>query len=690
MVRELNYYAEKLNSKKYKLKIMEKLTIGIIIMLILYHVNIKDYFIFHNLVELLSIITGFSVFIIAKNTYGVSKNSNFMFLGMCFLIISSFDFLHVLTSYNGGVFNTEKYNVSIQFYLVGRYIQTAVFILFCILSTKKEKISNASNVIIFFYASALIFFFLIFKFHYFPVCYDPKIGLTLFKRISEYIMFVIFFIITVILFNNKNKTYESISKFLILSTAFMAASELCFAVYINYTSIISILGHIFKLISFYFIYKFIVNITLQKPYDMIFYELRKAYGDLENRTKELEDINKKLNQSKKNYQALLDFLPYAMFAQCDGKFVFVNNAALNLLKYENYSDILGKEVMNYVHEDYHKIIIDRMNKVYKEGITTDLIEIKLIAKDGEIIDVETKSSPYVLKDKKGVLVVAGDIRERKDAQKKGKALEEAKECDRVKNEFMANISHELRTPLNVIFGALQLIEYYIINDNIYENKQNIKKYIKSMKQNSYRMLKLVNNLIDLSKIDSGFLKLNLQNYNIVSVVEDITFSVVQYIESKGINIEFDTEVEEKYMACDVYVIERIILNLLSNAIKFTNKGGKIWVNIYDKGDWIVIKVKDSGIGIPEDKIEVVFDRFKQVDTSFTKNIIGSGIGLNLVKSLIELHGGSISLKSKVNVGSEFTIKLPVKLTSENEIAVTIDNAQEKVERIHIEFSDIYY
>lgn len=97
------------------------------------------------------------------------------------------------------------------------------------------------------------------------------------------------------------------------------------------------------------------------------------------------------------------------------------------------------------------------------------------------------------------------------------------------------------------------------------------------------MLKLVNNLIDLSKIDSGFLKLNLQNYNIVSVVEDITFSVVQYIESKGINIEFDTEVEEKYMACDVYVIERIILNLLSNAIKFTNKGGKIWVNIYDKG-----------------------------------------------------------------------------------------------------------
>lgn len=86
----------------------------------------------------------------------------------------------------------------------------------------------------------------------------------------------------------------------------------------------------------------------------------------------------------------------------------------------------------------------------------------------------------------------------------------------------------------------------------------------------------------------------------------------------------------------------------------------------------------------------MFDRFKQVDTSFTKNIIGSGIGLNLVKSLIELHGGSISLKSKVNVGSEFIIKLPVKLTSENEVEATIDNAQEKVERIHIEFSDIYY
>ena len=128
---------------------------------------------------------------------------------------------------------------------------------------------------------------------------------------------------------------------------------------------------------------------------------------------------------------------------------------------------------------------------------------------------------------------------------------------------------KLRTPLNVIFGSAQMIELYSKNNIICKNTKIIGKYSKSRKQNSYRMLRLVNNLIDLTKIDSGFLKLNMQNYNIVNIVEDITLSVAEYIESKNINIVFDTDVEEKYMACDVDMIERIILNLLSNADKFT-------------------------------------------------------------------------------------------------------------------------
>ncbi|MPN34440.1 Adaptive-response sensory-kinase SasA [bioreactor metagenome] len=142
------------------------------------------------------------------------------------------------------------------------------------------------------------------------------------------------------------------------------------------------------------------------------------------------------------------------------------------------------------------------------------------------------------------------------------------------------------------------------------------------------------------------------------------------------------------MAFDLDMIERIMLNLLSNAIKFTNETGTIEVNVYDKNQSVIISVKDSGIGIPEDKLLSIFDRFTQVDNTLRRKSEGSGIGLSLVRSLIELHAGTIYVKSRLGEGSEFVIELPAKLTDEDS---TISSAKiaSNVERIHIEFSDIY-
>jgi signal transduction histidine kinase len=184
------------------------------------------------------------------------------------------------------------------------------------------------------------------------------------------------------------------------------------------------------------------------------------------------------------------------------------------------------------------------------------------------------------------------------------------------------------------------------------------------------------------------LKLNLKNYDIVNVVEDIALSVADYVEDKGIELIFDTDVEEKRMAVDVDKIERVILNLLSNAIKFTNGGGQILVNLWDKGESVLIAVKDTGVGIPKDKLDIIFDRFGQVDKTLSRNREGSGIGLSLVKSIVEMHEGDIMVQSKVDEGSEFIIELPVRLAPENE---TSDNIlyETRVEKVSIEFSDIY-
>ncbi|WP_158219978.1 sensor histidine kinase [Tissierella sp. P1] len=267
-----------------------------------------------------------------------------------------------------------------------------------------------------------------------------------------------------------------------------------------------------------------------------------------------------------------------------------------------------------------------------------------------------------------------------------KAKEE-EEYNNLKSEFLTTISHEFKTPLNIILGSIQLLESSDIT-NHEEFYGIFNKYIKLQKQNSYRLLRLINNFIDINKIEDNHIKIKLCNNDIVKVVEDITMSIVEYTKLKDISIIFDTDVEEKIIAFDADMVERIMLNLLSNSIKFTERGGEIEVNIYNEEAKVKISVKDNGIGIPEDKLEMIFDRFGQVENSLRRRTEGSGIGLSLVKSLVELHEGTISVQSEFGRGTEFIIELPDKIIDNDFIAKNEENTF-NAERIHVEFSDIY-
>ncbi len=278
-------------------------------------------------------------------------------------------------------------------------------------------------------------------------------------------------------------------------------------------------------------------------------------------------------------------------------------------------------------------------------------------------------------------------------KEKDEQLKNAIKYDKLKTEFFSNISHELKTPINVIFSALQVITPKT-NDPICSNSTNNEKtdkYLHIMRQNCLRLIRLVNNILDISKLESGYLKLNYENYNIVELVENVTLSIVDYIESTGIEIVFDTNKEEQFIACDPESIERIILNLLSNAVKFTNKGGKITVQMTIDSETVSISIKDTGIGIPYNKQKNIFDRFVQANKSISRENEGSGIGLSLVKALVQAHDGEILLNSEVNLGTEFIINLPIKIIKSTAIP-KIKNTNNKdscIEKVHIEFSDIY-
>lgn len=275
-----------------------------------------------------------------------------------------------------------------------------------------------------------------------------------------------------------------------------------------------------------------------------------------------------------------------------------------------------------------------------------------------------------------------------------KMAESVEQWQAVKNQFFMNMSHEIKTPLNVIFASVQLIDNYKSISDMESYKNKISGQMKIIRQNCYRLMRLTRNLLDISRHDNGFLKMNQGNYDIVKLVRDITNSVKRYAEAKGLNLIFKSEMDSLIIACDPDMIERILLNLISNSLKFTDKGGTITVKIIPKENNLLLTVRDTGIGIPQNKLDCIFERFKQADDPFNRNCEGTGIGLSIVKAFVDAHKGDIWVKSELMKGTEFFISLPVRLVENSEKngnpkESASNGTTNVISKINIEFSDIY-
>lgn len=263
-------------------------------------------------------------------------------------------------------------------------------------------------------------------------------------------------------------------------------------------------------------------------------------------------------------------------------------------------------------------------------------------------------------------------------------IEAHKINDVKRSEFISTLSHELKTPLNIFYSIIQLLDKTEAI-GIKEFKEAYDKYSASLKLNSKRMLRLINNIVDSTRIDTGDLNAEFGNYEVVSIVEDIVMSIVPFAQSKNINVEFDTNIEEHFIKCDPVMIEKIVLNLVSNSIKYTEGEGIIKVDLMLKDDILEMQFKDTGIGIPSELKDKIFHRFSRVDSSLKRANEGSGIGLNIVKSMIEVHNGSISVDSILNEGSVFKVKLPNILIEDSPMIIYEFNKA----NTELELSDIY-
>ena len=420
---------------------------------------------------------------------------------------------------------------------------------------------------------------------------------------------------------------------------------------------------------------------------------------LNDQIKRLND-QKNLKKSEERYKKLVELLPDPLYVSKGEEIIFVNSAAVDLLGYSDPAQVLYKNLDEVIlpHPAFYDEVKKQRRILFSRETKAAFTEQTAYLSNGKEIEIEVGSTSFEYRGDYYAITILRDINERKKLQRRKEKIEEeekllknAMEYEGLKTEFFANLSHELKTPLNLIYSTVQLMSLKMKNED--RTQVFLEKSLDILKQNCFRMMRLVNNLIDITKIDSGYFELELQEINIVQVVEDIVMSVTHYTESKGMTLLFDTEMEEKYMLVDLNSVERIILNLLSNAVKFTNSGGEIFVYMYEHEDKVRISVKDTGIGIPEEKQALIFERFRQVDKSFARNHEGSGIGLSLVKSLVALHDGNITLKSEPSIGTEVIIELPVRKSESENIpkanSAQMDMKNNNVEFVNIEFSDIY-
>lgn len=250
-------------------------------------------------------------------------------------------------------------------------------------------------------------------------------------------------------------------------------------------------------------------------------------------------------------------------------------------------------------------------------------------------------------------------------------------------DFILNISHDLRSPLSVILGILQCYK------NEYDELK-AEEHMNIVKRNCYKILKLINNIIDSTKLQQRHFKINRQNIDIINLIEWNIYSIDKYAKIKNISLVFDTNVEECIVAVDISSFDRIIMNLISNAIKFSKENSCVFINTWKEEKYITISVKDEGIGIPQNEQKTIFNRFIQSTKNNRNEYSGSGIGLDLVFNLVKAHGGVVELTSTEGLGSEFRIKMPiVKVEDSMKKDKHSMDLSSKVDIFEVEFSDIY-
>ena len=624
----------------------------------LYALSQYNYLLFHSIAEFFSIVIAFAIFTIVWNSRRILDNYFFLFIGIAFLFIGILDFIHTLSYKGMGVFPNVETNTATQIWIAARYMQSLSFLVAFIFVRKKFR--PLVVVLGYFLVTALILLS-VFYWQNFPEVFAEGVGLTPFKIISEYVISLLLFASIVLLLRKCGEFDRSVRNFLIMSLGFTIASEMSFTLYTDPYGVTNMLGHIFKVVSFYFIYKALVEIGLTKPDELIFRNLKQSQENLKKQAKKLETLNNQLvreidfrkkmemalkSQEKRYHSTLDNMLEGCQIIDFDWKYIYINNSAAkhDANKKEDY---IGRKMTELYPGIENTEMYKHLEQCMKNR-TSYHMENEFTYPDDKKAWFELSIQPVP----EGLFILSQDITERKSIQKKIQELNEKLiSANKELEAFSYSVSHDLRAPLRSINGFTNAL----LEDYKEKLDEQGKEYLTRICNATSHMNVLIDDLLRLSHVSRA--ELHLKPIDLSLLVSEINKKIKQENYGRDVKVAIQKNL---VCYCDMQLMEILLDNLLSNAWKFTSKtsSASIKFGMKEKEGDKVFYISDNGAGFSMEYADKLFMPFQRLHSA--NEFPGIGIGLAIVSRIVHRHGGKIWAEGSVGKGATFYFTLKEK------------------------------
>ncbi|HKJ99520.1 MAG TPA: MASE3 domain-containing protein [Desulfotignum sp.] len=609
------------------------------IFLTLFFVGRFNFLMFHTLAELFAILVAWSLFVIMWNTKNLVENKALVFIGIAYLFVGGIDLVHTLLYKGMGFLEPERgADPATQLWILARYVESITLCVFPFLFFKKinpYRVFGVYAVITFAGLLSILYWDI------FPVCYIDGTGLTLFKKTSEYLICLILAAALVFLRQKKSALDPLVYRYIAISIILTIFAELAFTFYVSVYGLSNLVGHFFKILSFYFIYRALIRSGLTQPQSVLFSKLR---------------------HSEERYRSLIDFSPLALVVTQKEQIVFVNPAAVSIFGVKDKKEIIGTIPDDWIHPDFREQAHQRRRQVLVKGKPLDPAELCLVQKDGKKRYVLANIACIVHHGAPALMSVFQDITERKQADASREQLQsqlvQAQKMESI-GSLAGGIAHDFNNILFPIVGLSEMmLDDFPPGSPEHHNAQEIFKAGK-------RGRDLVQQILSFSRqSDKQPIPVHIQK--ILKEVLKLCRATIP----ADIALSQDISNDCGRILADPTQIHQIAMNLITNAYHAVEPvSGSISVQLREvvltendlpagqpePGPYAMLSVSDTGTGIDPAIIDKIFDPY------FTTKDKGRGTGLGLatVYGIVKEHGGDIKVSSDRGKGSSFHVYLPL-------------------------------